>query len=223
LLIENVEETLDPILEPVLNKELKKEKSSQWKIKIGGEEIVYNQEFRLYITTKMPNPHYVPEIVIKITLINFTVTLAGLEDQLLIDVIKNERPELEEQRDNLIVQISDFNKQLVELQDKILRQIYDIQGDILDNENIIITLEASKSTSITINKGMKEASETAETINSIQRGVPTSGTERIHHLLRDRRPHVSRPYVPIFARVLYWTFQEKDGKLREKRRVSLKE
>lgn len=31
------------------------------------------------MTTKLPNPHYIPEICIKVTLINFTVTFDGLE------------------------------------------------------------------------------------------------------------------------------------------------
>jgi len=41
----------------------------------------------------MPNPHYVPEITIKVTLINFNVTPTGLDEQLLIEVFKNEKPE----------------------------------------------------------------------------------------------------------------------------------
>ena len=167
LLIENVEEALDPILEPVLLREYTKEKGT-CKMKIGAEEVPYNMDFRLFITTKMPNPHYVPEITIKVTLINFTVTQEGLQDQLLIDVIKNERKELEEQRDGLIIRISDYNKQLLELQERILRQINEIQTNILDNEEIIITLEASKTTSSTINAGMKEAKETSAQINTIR-------------------------------------------------------
>jgi dynein heavy chain len=170
LLIENVEEILDPILEPVLMREFVKEKGNSYKIKIGSDDMQYNMDFRLYLTSKRANPHYVPEIVIKVTLINFTVTPGGLEDQLLIDVIKNERPELEEERDNLIVKISDYNRQLQELQDKILRQINDSGDDILENEEIIITLEASKMTSQTINKGMADAKETAEKINISREG-----------------------------------------------------
>lgn len=165
LLIENVEETLDPILEPVLMREIVKEKGNSYKIKIGADEMQYNQDFKLYMTSKRPNPTYSPEIVIKVTLINFTVTPGGLEDQLLIDVIKNEKPELEEERDALIVKISDYNRKLKELQDKILRQINESQDDILENDEIIITLEASKLASQTINKGMEDAKATAEKIN----------------------------------------------------------
>ena len=35
------------------------------------------------MTTKLANPHYLPEVCIKVTIINFTVTKSGLEDQLL--------------------------------------------------------------------------------------------------------------------------------------------
>ena len=54
--------------------------------------------FKLYAQTKMPNPHYIPEVQAQTTLINFTVTEKGLEDQLLARVVLKERPDLEEQR-----------------------------------------------------------------------------------------------------------------------------
>lgn len=44
----------------------------------------------------MANPHYKPEMQAQTTLINFTVTRDGLEDQLLAEVVKAERPDLEE-------------------------------------------------------------------------------------------------------------------------------
>lgn len=59
--------------------------------------------FRLYMTTKMANPEYKPEVCIKVTLINFTVTFEGLEEQLLGDVVKKERPDVEEQRDKIVL------------------------------------------------------------------------------------------------------------------------
>ena len=43
----------------------------------------YADSFKMYLTTKMPNPHYLPEVCIKVNIINFTVTMEGLEDQLL--------------------------------------------------------------------------------------------------------------------------------------------
>jgi len=72
-LLENIDEKLDPALEPVLSWSFFKV-AGQWVIKLGDNTINYNQEFKMYITTKLMNPHYLPEICIKVTLVNMTVT-----------------------------------------------------------------------------------------------------------------------------------------------------
>jgi dynein heavy chain len=94
ILLENIEETLDPQLEPLLQKSIQKYNGVP-SLKMGDEWIMYNFEFRFVMTTKLANPHYLPEICIKVTLINFTVTPSGLEEQLLVEVVKNEKPEIE--------------------------------------------------------------------------------------------------------------------------------
>mmetsp|Transcript_28699 Transcript_28699/g.25753 ORF Transcript_28699/g.25753 Transcript_28699/m.25753 type:complete len:104 (+) Transcript_28699:1027-1338(+) len=103
------------------------------------------------MTSKLPNPHYLPEISIKTTIINFTVTPSGLEDQLLVEVVRYERIELEEQRDQLIVQISEDNRELISLEDRILKKLAEIAGAILSDEEIINILDASKIKSESIN------------------------------------------------------------------------
>ena len=55
-------------------------------IHLGDSDIEYDKNFKFYMTTKLANPHYLPEICIKVTVINFTVTKTGLEDQLLRSV-----------------------------------------------------------------------------------------------------------------------------------------
>ena len=61
-------------------------------MKLGDKEIDYNPEFRFYLTTKLANPHYTPEISTKATIDNFNVKQQGLEDQLLGIVVRQERP-----------------------------------------------------------------------------------------------------------------------------------
>lgn len=60
-------------------------------IRLGENVIEYSSEFKLYITTKLRNPHYLPEIATKVTLVNFMITPEGLEDQLLGIVVAKEQ------------------------------------------------------------------------------------------------------------------------------------
>ena len=81
-------------------------------VKMGDKEVEYNKNFRLLLHTKLGNPHYPPEIQAETTLINFTVTEAGLEDQLLALVVNKERPDLEETKTQLIIQNTEFTIKL---------------------------------------------------------------------------------------------------------------
>lgn len=60
----------------------------------------------MYFTTKLSNPKYSPEIMGKTMVINFTVTLTGLREQLLNVVVSYEKPEKEKQRKELVFQMS---------------------------------------------------------------------------------------------------------------------
>ena len=97
VLLENVGETLDAALEPLLLKQTFKQGGSDV-IKMGDDVIPYHPDFRFYITTKMRNPHYQPEVNVKVSLLNFFVTLDGLEDQLLGTVVMQEREDLRRRR-----------------------------------------------------------------------------------------------------------------------------
>jgi dynein heavy chain len=175
VLLENVGQELDPSLEPVLLKQVFK-RSGQLLLRLGDTDVPYSEEFRFMITTKLANPHYMPEICIKVTVINFTVTMKGLEDQLLVDVIKNERPDLEERKDKLVVSIANDQKSLLDIEEQILQMLANASGNILDDEELINALGRSKKTSSVINQRLSEAETTTLEINTIREGYRVVAT-----------------------------------------------
>jgi dynein heavy chain len=103
--MQDILEEIDPVLEPVLAKAFIK-RGSQVLIKLGDKEVDYNQDFKLYITTKLSNPHYTPEISTKAMILNFAVKEDGLEAQLLNTVVRLERPDLDMQKNELVVNVA---------------------------------------------------------------------------------------------------------------------
>nr|XP_026690532.1 dynein heavy chain 12, axonemal isoform X1 [Ciona intestinalis] len=169
VLLENVAEDLDPSLEPLLLKQTFKQGGVMC-IRLGENVIEYSNEFRFYITTKLRNPHYMPELATKVSLLNFMITPEGLEDQLLGIVVAKERPELEEERNVLILQSASNKKQLKEIEDKILYTLSSSEGNILEDESAILILDSSKVLSDDIQKKQKIADITEQKIAESREG-----------------------------------------------------
>jgi len=101
LMIESLGQEIDAVLDPLLSRAFVK-KGKQFMVRIGSEDVEISGSFRLYLQTKLYNPHYKPETAAQCTIINFIVTEGGLEDQLLAMVVKVEKPDLEQKKEQLV-------------------------------------------------------------------------------------------------------------------------
>ncbi|KAJ8873729.1 hypothetical protein PR048_024563 [Dryococelus australis] len=206
VLVENIEENIDPVLDPLLGRNLIKKGSKfplfneakdsgatllgekqlqpdrreygdgrkkvafkktflHRAIKIGDKEVEYNARFQLILQTKLANPHYKPEMQAQTTLINFTVTRDGLEDQLLAEVVKAERPDLEELKAELTKQQNDFKIMLKSLEDDLLSRLSSAGGNILGDTALVENLETTKRTAAEIQQKVSEARVTSSEID----------------------------------------------------------
>ncbi|XP_058415682.1 dynein axonemal heavy chain 9 [Diceros bicornis minor] len=162
VLIENLEESIDPVLGPLLGREVIKKGRF---IKIGDKECEYNPKFRLILHTKLANPHYQPELQAQATLINFTVTRDGLEDQLLAAVVSMERPDLEQLKSDLTKQQNGFKITLKTLEDNLLSRLSSASGNFLGDTTLVENLEITKQTAAEVEKKVQEAKVTEMKIN----------------------------------------------------------
>lgn len=162
VLMENIEEAVDPVLEPVISRNTIKKGTA---IRLGDKEVEYNRNFRLILHTKLANPHYKPEMQAQMTLINFTVTRDGLEDQLLADVVIKERPDLEKLKAELTHQQNEFKITLKVLEDTLLARLSAAQGSFLNDYDLVENLEVTKRTAMEIEEKVQEGKETELHIN----------------------------------------------------------
>jgi dynein heavy chain len=164
VLIENLENSIEASIAPIYGRQIIKRGRTSI-IKMGDKELTLDPKFNLYLHTKLSNPHYPPEIQAECTLINFTVTESGLEDQLLTLVVKKERPDLASKKEELISQQNEFKITLKKLEDGLLQMLNDSTGDILENIDLIESLERSKALSTEINIKVEIAKVTEVAIN----------------------------------------------------------
>jgi dynein heavy chain len=122
ILFEAIGIEIDPMIDPVLEKNITTEAGVEM-LTMGDQKIEFNSEFRMFMTTKIANPNYTPEIFGKTMVINFSVTMMGLRDQLLNEIVKYERPEIEEQRKQLITETSANKAELAGLEETLLSEL----------------------------------------------------------------------------------------------------
>jgi dynein heavy chain len=164
IIIENIGEEIDATLDPVMSRAIYKKGRAMY-LRFGGEEVEYDKNFKLYLQTKLSNPHYKPEIAAQCTLINFIATERGLEDQLLAKVVGKERSELEEAAQELQANFQKYKIQLLQLEDDLLERLANAPEDILSDIPLIEGLEATKKASNEINEAVKAGRKTEIEIN----------------------------------------------------------
>ena len=168
LMVESLGQEIDAVLDPLLSRQFVK-KGKMFTVKLGSEDVELSPNFKLYLQTKLYNPHYKPETAAQCTIINFIVTEGGLEEQLLAMVVRVEKPDLEQTKEELVNKQNAFQIDLARLEDELLKNLSDADpSTILQNKELIESLENTKKTSTEIQRQQAEAKETEIRINFLR-------------------------------------------------------
>uniref|UniRef100_T1GD24 Dynein heavy chain AAA module D4 domain-containing protein n=1 Tax=Megaselia scalaris TaxID=36166 RepID=T1GD24_MEGSC len=124
---------------------------------IGSKWVDFNENFRIVLITKSTKIDIPEETKAYLTLIQFTTTLIGLTDQLISKTILHKNPKLEEKRVELLKMEGSLLQQKIDMEDNLLEELSNSQGDILKNEKLLRTLNEVKESSLKIDKSLQES------------------------------------------------------------------
>jgi len=199
VLLENILEEMDPVLEPLLLKQIFKSGGVPC-IKMGDSVLEFHASFKFYITTKLPNPHYLPEVSTKVTLINFMITQAGLNDQLLGFLVAKERQDLEEKKQQLTLESAQNAKKLADCEDQILKVLAEAE-DILEDEEGVKVLGEAKVISDDVNRKQATADKIMKDIEKARRSyIPGAEIASVLYFVIDSLRNVD----PMYQYSLGW-------------------
>ncbi len=150
-------------------------------INIADKNVELHDDFRMYFITRLPNPHFSPELQAKTTVVDFTVTMKGLEEQLLGRVIAKEQKALEDLLNKVLEEVNANTKALMQLDALLLERLTANSGNLLDDEDLIDVLANTKMKAAEVKEKLLAAGETRRNINEkreLFRPVATRGVCR---------------------------------------------
>lgn len=143
ILLEDIDETIDPHWDSLLKKEVRKEGKVKL-IKLGDESLTMSPKFMFYMTTKLPQPHYSPEVCAIVTMLNFSATEEALREQMLNIIVKKEDLATERAREEAIQKSVEAKRTLKSKEADILRLVTTQKEEILESEKLLDTLSVTK-------------------------------------------------------------------------------
>lgn len=143
VLLEGIANELEPPLDPLLGRNTFIYSGVEY-ISLNDNVIPVSKNFRFYMTSNLRNPAFQPETFTKATIINFSLTQQGLNDQLLTTVVAKERPDLQQLLEEVIAENAKNKTKLKEVEDNILYTMSNSKKDILEDESSIKILDDSK-------------------------------------------------------------------------------
>ena len=159
---------------PVLNRELRKT-GGRVLITLGDQDIDLSPTFTIFLSTRDPTVEFPPDICSRVTFVNFTVTRSSLQTQCLNQVLKAERPDIDQKRSDLLKLQGEFQLRLRHLEKNLLSCLNEAKGRILDDDNVINTLEVLKTEAAEVGRKVDETDQViADIENTSKQYLPLS-------------------------------------------------
>ncbi|MFT7803200.1 cytoplasmic dynein 2 heavy chain 1 [Arapaima gigas] len=215
---------VEPVLYPLLRHDLIAQ-GPRYVVQIGDKIVDYNEEFRLFLATRNPSPFIPPDASSVVTEVNFTTTRAGLQGQLLALTIQQEKPDLETEKTRLLQQEEDMKIQLAKLEESLLETLATAQGNILENKELIESLNQTKSSSALIQGSLSESHRLQASLDQERDAyLPLAeSASKMYFVITDlsKINNMYRFSLAAFLRIFQRALQSKEESRNTEARISL--
>lgn len=172
-------EYYDPIVDNILRKEVHRN-GGRTMIKLGDQIVDYSSDFKLVLCSKESQLVLPPSVSSRTTVVNFTVTSGSLENRALDIALQEVRPDVEQQRAELVILNGEWKLRLQALEEELLNSLGTTAGELLDNDSVMETLETLKIETDGLNEKlahsvevMNHVEETRAKYQDVARGLST--------------------------------------------------
>lgn len=127
----------------VEHKEFVNHQDGRLMINFEEQLVEFHPDFKLFFTTKKSSKRLSSYNFMNLSIINFTVTDKGLEEQLLSEIVMLEMPEIEKRRKENIRSISKFKQMMDSIEEKVVQLLGKSTSNPVEDEHLVNTLENS--------------------------------------------------------------------------------
>ncbi|KAJ2583355.1 dynein heavy chain, partial [Coemansia sp. RSA 1836] len=197
-------EHVDPILNAVLNREVRRA-GGRVLVRLGAADVDVSPAFRLVLATRDAGARLAPDLVSRVTLVNFAVTRASLQAQCLAHAMRHARPDVDARRRALLRLQGELRLRLRALEAQLLHALAGAQGSVLDDDAVVATLETLKRDAAAIAQQAADADAVMRDVDAVARAfTPLARAAAQLFFALDRLPALHAFYqlpLPFFERV----------------------
>nr|CAA79923.1 heavy chain of cytoplasmic dynein [Saccharomyces cerevisiae] len=151
-------EFFDPIISRLISREFN-HAGNRVTVEIGDHEVDVSGDFKLFIHSCDPSGDIPIFLRSRVRLVHFVTNKESIETRIFDITLTEENAEMQRKREDLIKLNTEYKLKLKNLEKRLLEELNNSQGNMLENDELMVTLNNLKKEAMNIEKKLSESEE----------------------------------------------------------------
>nr|3QMZ_A Chain A, Cytoplasmic dynein heavy chain [Saccharomyces cerevisiae]3QMZ_B Chain B, Cytoplasmic dynein heavy chain [Saccharomyces cerevisiae] len=151
-------EFFDPIISRLISREFN-HAGNRVTVEIGDHEVDVSGDFKLFIHSCDPSGDIPIFLRSRVRLVHFVTNKESIETRIFDITLTEENAEMQRKREDLIKLNTEYRLKLKNLEKRLLEELNNSQGNMLENDELMVTLNNLKKEAMNIEKKLSESEE----------------------------------------------------------------